>query len=59
MTEVTSVQNHMLKLIDLNTRMGQLGFTMDAELSQDLILQFLLDSSQFVMNYHMNKLDTT
>ena len=31
---------------------------MDGELSQDLILQSLLNSfSQFVVNFHMNKLD--
>ena len=31
---------------------------MDGELNRDLILQSLLDSfSQFVMNYHMNKLN--
>ena len=31
---------------------------MDGELSQDLILQSLFDSfSQFVINYHMNKLN--
>ena len=33
---------------------------MDGELSQDLILQSLPDSfSQFVINYHMNKLNTS
>ena len=33
---------------------------MDSELGQDLILQSLLDSfSQFVLNYHMNKLNTS
>ena len=33
---------------------------MDSELSQDLILQSLPDSfSQFVLNYHMNKLNTS
>ena len=58
MTEGTSVQNHVLMVIDLITRLGQLGFVMDGELNQDLILQSLPDSfSQFVLNYHMNKLD--
>ena len=48
----------MLKMIDLIIRLGQLGFTMDVELSQDLILQSLPKFfSQFVVNYHMNKLD--
>ena len=33
---------------------------MDSELSHDLILQSLSDSfSQFVINYHMNKLNTS
>uniref|UniRef100_A0A6I9QKY2 Uncharacterized protein LOC105037105 n=1 Tax=Elaeis guineensis var. tenera TaxID=51953 RepID=A0A6I9QKY2_ELAGV len=41
MTKRTPVQNHMLKMIDLITRLGQLGFIMDAELNQDLILQSL------------------
>ena len=59
MTESTPVQAHVLKLIDLITRLSQLGFHMDGELSQDLILQSLPDSSQFVINYHMNKLDTS
>ena len=52
------MQTHILKMIDLITRLGQLGFAMDGELSQDLILQSLPDSfSQFVINYHMNKLN--
>ena len=59
MIESTSVQIHVLKLIDLITRLGQLDFHMDGEFSQDLILQSLPDSSKFVINYHMNKLDTS
>ena len=60
MTEGTSVQEHVLKVIDLITRLGQLGFIMDGELNQDLILQSLPESySQFVLNYHMNKLNTS
>ena len=60
MTEGTSVQDHVLKIIDLITRLGQLGFVMDGELNQDLILQSLPESfSQFVLNYHMNKLNTS
>ena len=58
MTEGTSVQMHVLKIIDLITHLGQLGFAMDGELSQHLILQSLPDSfSQLVINYHMNKLN--
>ena len=60
MTERSSVQNHILMVIDLITRLGQLGFVMDGELSKDLILQSLPESfSQFVVNYHMNKLNTS
>ena len=58
MTEGSSVQMHILKMIDLITHLGQLNFAMDGELSQDLILQSLPDFfSQFVINYHMNKLN--
>ena len=58
MTEDTSVQMHVLKMIDLITHLGQLGFSMDGELSQNLILQSLSNSfSQFIINYHMNKLN--
>ena len=58
MTEGTFMQMHVLKIIDLITRLGQLGFAMDDELSQNLILQSLPDSfSQFVINYHINKLN--
>ena len=60
MSEGSSVQTYVLKMIDLITRLGQLGFVMDGELNQDLILQSLPDSfSQFVLNYHMNKLNTS
>ena len=60
MTEGTSVQEHVLKVIDLITRLDQLGFVMDGELNQDLILQSLSESySHFVLNYHMNKLNTS
>ena len=52
------MQIHVLKMIDLITRLGQLGFTMDGELSQDLILQSLSDFfSQFVVNFHISKLN--
>ena len=60
MSEGSLVQTHVLKMIDLIIRLGQLGFVMDSELSQDLILQSLPDFfSQFVLNYHMNKLNTS
>ena len=51
MTEGTSVQMHILKMIDLVTHLRQLDFAMDGELSQNLILQSLSDSfTQFVIN---------
>lgn len=60
MTEGSSVNVHVLKMINLIERLGQLGFVMDGELSQDLVLQSLPDSfSQFVVNFHMNKLDVS
>ena len=52
------MQTHVLKMIDLITRLGQLDFAIDGELRQDLILQSLSNSfSHFVINYHMNKLN--
>ena len=60
MNEGTSVQNHYLMVIDLITRLSQLGFAMDSELSQDLILQSLPESfSQFVVKFYMNKLNVS
>ena len=60
MTEEIIIQDHVLIVIDLIIRLDQLRFMMDGELSQDLILQSLLKSfSQFIVNYHMNKLDTS
>ena len=38
MTEGSSVQDHVLKIIDLITILGQLSFIMDGELNQNLIL---------------------
>ena len=60
MSEGSSVNDHVLKMINLIERLGQLGFAMDGELSQDLVLQSLPSSfSQFVVNFHMNKLDVS
>ncbi|KAL8135558.1 hypothetical protein AgCh_010263 [Apium graveolens] len=60
MSEGSSVNDHVLKMINLIERLGQLGFVMDGELSQDLVLQSLPSSfSQFVVNFHMNKLDVS
>ncbi|KAL8145008.1 hypothetical protein AgCh_003285 [Apium graveolens] len=60
MAEGTSVNDHVLKMINLIESLGQLGFAMDGELSQDLVLQSLPDSfSQFFVNFHMNKMDVS
>jgi len=54
------VNTCVLKIIGYIEKLGQLGFVMDHELSVDLVLQSLFQSfSQFIMNYHMNKLDST
>ena len=39
MSEATSVQIHILNMIDLITQLDQLDFAMNGELNQDLILQ--------------------
>ena len=50
----------MLKMIGFITRLEQLGWTMDHDLSIDLVLTSLLESySQFVLNFNMNKIETT
>jgi hypothetical protein len=60
MTNDISAEAHVLKLINLIEELGKLGFTMDGELCQDLILQSLPESfSQFIINFHMNKLDVS
>ncbi|KAL8156104.1 hypothetical protein AgCh_001263 [Apium graveolens] len=60
MSEGSSVNDHVLKMINLIEHLRQLGFAMDGELSQDLVLQSLPSSfSQFVVNFHMNKLDVS
>ena len=38
MIDGTSVQDHVLKVIDLITRLDQLSFMMDGKLSKNLIL---------------------
>ena len=54
MTEGSSVNIIFWKLLAI------LGFVIDHELSFDLVLQSLPQSfSQFIMNYHINKLDST
>ncbi|XP_017978272.1 PREDICTED: uncharacterized protein LOC108662425 [Theobroma cacao] len=58
--EGSFVRPYVLEMIGLIERLGQLGLAMDHELSIDLDLQFLLDTfSQFVLNFHMNRLKAT
>jgi hypothetical protein len=58
MTEGSSVNTHVLKMIGYIKKLDQLGFVMDHELSVDLVLHSLPKNFlQFIMNYHMNKLD--
>ncbi|KAL8104443.1 hypothetical protein AgCh_028601 [Apium graveolens] len=60
MSDGSSVNDHVLKMINLIERLGQLGFSMDEELSQDLVFQSLPSSfSQFVVNFHIKKLDVS
>ncbi|XP_021293402.1 uncharacterized protein LOC110423509 [Herrania umbratica] len=60
MAKGSSVRPHVLKIVGLIKRLGQLGLAMDHELSIDLVLQSLRDSfSQFMLNFHMNRLEAT
>ena len=60
MIKGSSVNTYILRMIGYIEELGQLGFVMDLELNVDLALQSLPQSiSQFIMNYHMNKLDST
>ena len=55
-----SVNDHCLTMIKDIEELQKLRMNMDKELQVDLILQSLSDSyGQFIMNYHMNKIDTT
>ncbi|XP_019432020.1 PREDICTED: uncharacterized protein LOC109339099 [Lupinus angustifolius] len=49
---------HVLKMSNLMEQLEKLGCKLGKELSQDLILQSLLDSlSPFIINFNMNKMD--
>ena len=55
-----SVNNHCLTMIKDIKKFQKLRMNMDKELQVNLILQSLLDLyGQFIMNYHMNKIDST
>ena len=60
MTEGSPIRSHVLHMINLIKKLVCLGFIMDHELSIDLVLQSLPQSYlQFVLNFNMNKLETT
>ena len=59
MTKGSLVRPHVLKMIGFITQLEQLGWTMDHDLSIDLIFTSLPKSySQFVLNFNMNKIET-
>ena len=54
------VNTLVLKMIGYIKKLGQLGFSIDYKLSVDLVSQLLPQNfSQFIMNYHINKLEST
>ena len=60
MFEGSPMRRHVLKMIGYITRLEQLGWTIDHDLSIDLVLTSLPKSySQFVLNFNMNKIETT
>ena len=60
MSEGSPVRPHVLRMIWFITRLEQLGWIMDHDLSIDFIFTSLLESySQFVLNFNMNKIETT
>jgi hypothetical protein len=60
MIEGSLVNTHVLKMIGYIKKLNQLGFVMDHKLIVDLVLHSLPQNfSQFIMNYYMNKLDST
>ena len=60
MKEGTSLVRHALKMYEHIKRLNQLGYSMDCELSVDLIMASLPDSfAQFVLDYRMNYIVST
>ena len=55
-----SINDHCLTMIKDIEELQKLEMTMDKELQVDLILQFFPNSyEKFIMNYRMNKIDST
>ena len=60
MRERQSVHEYCMTVIKDFKELGKLRLEMQKELQMDLILQSLTSSySQFIVNFHMNKLDCT
>ncbi|XP_050117683.1 uncharacterized protein LOC126595423 [Malus sylvestris] len=60
MVKGAPVNQHVLKMIVLIEQLENLGTPLDGKLAQDFILASLSDSFlQFVMDYIMNKMDST
>ena len=60
MAESSSVQAHVLKMIEWIERLAVLGVELPVEMSTDLILQSLTESfSQFIFNFNMNKIQAS
>ena len=57
MRDGQSVQDHCLTMIKDMEELEKLGVKLDLDLQNDIILQSLTDAyGQFIMNYHMHKL---
>ena len=57
MRDGQSVQDHCLMMIKDLEELEKLGVRLDLDLQNDIILQSLTDAyGQFIMNYHMHKL---
>ena len=57
MAKSSSVQAHVLKMIERIERLAVLGVEIPIEMSTNLILQSLTDSfSHFIVNFNMNKM---
>ncbi|KAJ8477860.1 hypothetical protein OPV22_021587 [Ensete ventricosum] len=60
MTEGTSVENHVIKMIEWIEKLTGLGIVLEDNLCVDLILQSLPDSfSHFIINFNMSKFEVT
>ena len=60
MRDGQSVQDHCLIMIKDMEELEKLGVKLDLDLQNDIILQSLTDAyGQFIMNYHMHKLQNS